>query len=283
VNQWQHPIYISTTTSDPSHNVSCVFTWFTCPTNWLHVPSYARPAGGGDEHMGMIDLNEGDPTHGFIEMDSWLVTNFPPNGGTIATGESGKLQTTDEGIGGAATGAGFALWAGVVRAPEIANSTPQVLHALFIVAPCTSNVTVYPSNYRNSSDTTCPNGQGAPYGAYGRLNMTHAQIDALGIPGADEKALVYALADYGGYLGDTNGNNGFQIQVEADPTYSLSGSGYTFMGTGCPSNGSPCTPLTAFENHWGNPDWAGDRYTIDLTKHVDFANKWVWLNPPTPR
>lgn len=283
VNQWQHPIYISQGSPDYSYNVSCVEPWFVCPTSYLHVPSYAKPAGGGDGHMGMIDLSEGSPTGGYIEIDSWQASTPPAHGGTIHTSESGQLQTTSEGIGGAATGSGFALWAGVIRAPELANNTPQIDHALFIVAPCTSNLTVYPSNWRATSDTTCSGGNGAPYGAYGRLNMTHAQIDALGIPGADLKAIAYAMADYGGYIGDTNGNNGFSVQVEADPTYSQSGSGYTFDGTGCPTNGAPCTPLTAFENHWGNPDWTGDRYSINLSTLLPFSTKWQWLNPPTPR
>lgn len=287
-NQFQHTIYISTA-ADPLVSVSCDAPWSdpctNIGTNTFHVPTYARPANissGSDAHMTEIDTATNN------ELDTWGTNDWNPGNpvtnGVLHAASGGYSPLSGEGLGYGPDGAGFALWAGVIRAPEFANVTPQINHALFIVAPCTNNnAPVYPSIWRASTDTECPGNQGAPYGAYGHLNLTAAQVNALPIVGADEKAIIMALAIHGGYVGDTDGNNGFSIQFEADPTYSYNGASYSFAGTGCPTNGAPCTPLTAFENHWGNPDWQGDRYSIDLSALVNFGTTWVWLNPPTPR
>ena len=265
-NQFQHPVYFGHS-SDPVYSITCTGGYSPCsPGVSFHIPSYAIPAEGGDRHF--TDIDESNSS---LELDCWNTNNLSGTGGTLTATACGTGPLTGPGIVFGQTGAGFAQWAGVIRAQElIAGNIP---HALFIVMPCTNNnAPVYPSNYR-STDTECTGNQGAPYGAFFRLNMTDAQITALGVP-TWKKAIYTALAHYGGFVGDTNGNNAMNVQFEADEMYTRAG----YTNPNCPS-GRPCTPLTAYFHTLGDPGWTGSVYNVNLSE-VNWATYGQWLLPP---
>ena len=267
-NQYQHPIYFGHS-SDPTYSVTCLASYSSCaPGQTFHIPSYAVPAHGGDHHITVID--ESNTTYN--ELDCWQSNNLSGTGGVLTAQACGYGPVTGPGIVFGQTGAGYAQWAGVIRAQElIAGNIP---HALFMVAPCTENLTVYPSNYR-TTETQCSGTSGAPYGGRFRLNMTDTQINALAIP-TWKRAIYFALAHYGGYIGDTNGNSQMSIQTEADEMYTAPG----YTNPSCPTNGAPCTPLTAFAN--ANPSgftWNGSYYSINLND-VNWSTYGQWLLHP---
>lgn len=262
-NQQQHPIYFGRG-SDPADTVSAGCGWSGCVSvgQTFHIPSYAIPAGGSDHHLGVID--ESNTTYN--ELDCWQAS--APSAGVIHATSCSYQPVTTSGIMYGVTGAGYGLWAGIIRDQELIAG--QINHALFLVTPCSSNLTVYPSESR-SSDAFCS--QGVPYGAWLRLNMTDAEILALGDP-AYKVAILMAAAHYGAYMGDNN-NTGVHFQAEADQMYTAAG--YTSAGcSGLPS-GAPCTPLTAYFHSLGDPGWDGTAYRINLS---EVSGRWQWLMPP---
>jgi hypothetical protein len=268
-NQYQHPIYFGRA-GDPEYSVHCLASWSSCDfgSKTFRIPSYAIPAGGTDAHLTSIDTTNN------TELDCWSTSPLSGIGGTLTAQACGYGPVTGSGLVFGQTAAGFAQWAGVVRDAEWVGN--KVSHALFLVAPCTNNnATVYPSVYRSSTDTQCVGNQGAPYGERFRLNMSHSQILALGVP-ASHLPVLFALSDYGAYIGDTNGNWGFSFQTEADSTYTSA----KYSNPLCPTNGAPCTPLTAYENSIGNPDWDGSRYTVDISHDLDWGVYGQWLTAP---
>ena len=266
-NDYGHPIYFARA-SDPAYAVSCTASWQTCSSFSslrFHLPSYAQPAGGSDHHLTSIDVDTQD------ELDCWAVESIKD--GVITAGACDHGSATGDGLGFGQTAAGYAQWAGVIRADELASGV--IPHALFVVAPCTSNASpVYPSNWRET-DTQCPNGGGFPYGERMWLSMPLPQIEALVLPHYD-KAILIAMHDYGAYQGDTNNGGSFSFSVEPDVMYSAAG----YKNPDCPTNGAPCTPLTAYFHDLGDPGWAGNWYNIDLSSAVDWSKYLQFLSPP---
>jgi hypothetical protein len=254
VNQYQHPIYFGYAT-DPVYKIKCLASWADqCPasTALFHIPKYAVPAGGSDAHLTDIDYSTNPPT----ELDCWS-TNTPSGiGGTLSAQSCGAGSIRSNGLGFGQTGAGYAQWAGVIRPQELIAGT--IPHPLFLVTPCASNLSVYPSITR-TSDALCANG--APYGARLRLNMTPQAIQALSVP-AYHKTILMAAALYGAYQGDNN-NTGLNFETEADEMYTAAG---------IPN------PLVAWAKANGVP-FDGTAYRIDLSKDVP-TSAWQWLLPP---
>jgi hypothetical protein len=272
-NQYGHPIYFGTST-DPVYTVTCTASWAqaVCPTHsqTFHIPRYAVPAGGSDAHLSDIDYTTIPAT----EVDTWGTSSLSGTGGTLEAASAGAGPLTGPGLGFGTTAAGYPLWAGIIRAQELISG--NISHALFMVIPCTSTATpVYPSIYR-TTDSKCPSNKGVPYGARFTINLTPAQISLLPIP-TYHKTILTALSLYGAYHGDTNGGGSFSFQVEADEMYTAPG----YTSSDCPTNGAPCTPLTAWENTLSNPDWTGSSYNIDLSGDIDWATEGQWLLPPT--
>ncbi len=227
---WMHPLYFSTD-ADPVYTLEATEPWGPNPLDGIkiHIPSTARPAGGSDGHMAVI-TPEG------MEYDFWRVSSKPEGGGTLTFAWGGRLPINGSGIGGGATAANFGLAAGIIRPQEL--EAGNINHALFIVLKCTSSTTEFgfgesspPSGNANSSfvapatqgGARCPSSEtGAPpMGAWFKLEMSDEQIEALNVP-AWRKAIFRALANYGGFVGDTGGP-GFALQYE-------SGSSYTSLG-----------------------------------------------------
>jgi hypothetical protein len=94
------------------------------------------------------------------------------------------------------------------------------------------------------------------------LAMSEAQIEALALP-AWKKAILRALANYGGYVGDTGGP-GFGVQFE-------SGSSYTSLGLPDP------WVTFAQRNHLPS---SGGRYALNLSEGVEWQRYLRVLAPP---
>lgn len=289
-NSYGHPAYYGQST-DPQISVTCIQSYAICgqfsSMKW-HIPTYARPAGGyanengsdfADHHMAVIDQTNNS------ELDCWRVDSMS---GGVLTANSCTYENvvTGDGLNGFETHSGFRLTAGVIRSQEyvsaIQNGT-NLGHALFIVMPCTSNATpVFPAIYQGNTDTQCSGNAGPPYGQWFRLNRTHAQIDAATTSATYKRPIYYTLADYGGYIADTNGNGSVGTQVESDYMYTTAG--YTNPGcpTTSPASGIPCTPLTAyFHSVLGDAGWNSGQgaYGITLTE-IDLKTNGQWLDYP---
>lgn len=235
----------------------------------IRIPSDAQPAGGGDGHLTVVEPDG-------YEYDFWQVTSKPAGGGTMTFQLGGRTRIDGDGLGSNAVAARYGNLAGIIRAQEI--SAGRIDHALFIVLKCTSSSTsfgygtktdgssksafVYPAlaggSRCGSTDNDAP-----PMGAHFQLAMSDAQIDAFAVPGW-KKAILRALARYGGYVGDTGGP-GFGLQFESGATYTSFGQ---------------TDPLVTFAKAAGLPTWNG-LYVFNLAPGVDWAKYLRVLPPPS--
>ncbi len=207
-----HPSYYSRPT-DPWFTIHCTEPWGTCPIEGMSVqiPDAARPAGGSDAHLAVIDQADG------WEYDFWEVTSKPRGGGTIDIGWGGRTRTGGDGLGSNATAAHFGLQAGIVRAQELESG--QINHALFMTVKCTTGGYVYPAQ---GGGAACSDPTSAPAGGMRvQLAYTDAEIDALDVP-VWKKTILRALAHYGAFIGDTGGP-GIGFEFESGSTYTSFG------------------------------------------------------------
>jgi hypothetical protein len=211
---YSHPLYYPRA-DDPVFTLQCYETsWGTCPIEGhrIRIPDAARPAGGGDAHMAVIDEASG------WEYDLYKVRSKPAGGGTLEFRWGGRTRLDGDGLGTNATAAHFGLSAGIIRAEEMAAG--KIDHALFMVVKCTSGK-VYPALGGGSQ---CADGSNAPAGGMRfQLAYTEAEIEALKVPGW-KKTILHALRTYGAYIGDTGGG-GFNFQFESGSTYTSFGEG----------------------------------------------------------
>jgi hypothetical protein len=212
--QWDysHPIYYSRPT-DPVFTVDCLENWGVCDVEGqqIRIPDKARPAGGSDGHLTVIDQASG------WEYDLWQVKSKPAGGGKITASWGGRTRIDGDGLGSNATAAHFGAAGGVIRAQELAAG--RIDHALFMVIKCGSGGKVYPAGgvgARCADTTNAP-----PMGTRFQLTLTPAQIDALSVP-AWKKTILRAMAEYGMYFGDTGGS-GVGLQFESGATYTSFG------------------------------------------------------------
>jgi hypothetical protein len=265
-----HPVYFAQPT-DPVYVLHPTERWGRNQLTGMRirVPAGARPAGGGDGHMTIV-MPEG------WEYDLWRAKTPPPGGGTLSFAWGGRLRIDGSGLGSRATAAHFGSLAGVIRPEELAAG--QINHALFITLRCTgsggsfgygerqsaghwTSGYVYPAQAGGSS---CDSGRAAlpPLGARFQLAMSSAQIAALGLP-AWKRAILTALARYGGYVGDTGGP-GFAFLVQSSSTYT--------------SFGAP-DRLVQVARSAGLPS-RGGRYRFDISDGVDWQRYLRILVPP---
>jgi hypothetical protein len=210
-----HPYYFSRP-SDPKFTVTCAEDWGKCPIegHTIHIPDSAKPANGPDGHMAVIDQANG------WEYDFFQVRRKPNGGGRLVTSWGGRTRigTPDAtGLGGMGTASSYGLLAGVIRAPEAASL--EIDHALFMFVKCTSGKVVYPAKGTGQlcSQIGGSNQHAPAMGTHFQLDMTDAEIDALGAPPL-QTAVLRAMAHYGLYVGDTGGDP-WNILFESDATY----------------------------------------------------------------
>jgi hypothetical protein len=240
VYDYNHPRFIASAT-DPVVTLKCT-TYCGAPDNGgmpatAHVPAVARPAGGSDSHM---DVVQPDGT----EITMWGVTKPTANwqsGQTLSASNIANCGSVVSGTGWLATGpgptaAGYCTNAGMVTAAELIAG--QINHAIFITGQCAVGAQ-YPAE-TGASTQQCTSGVGPPLGGREWYDVPCSTTQASSGLEPWEKAILCALNVYGAYLGDNVGGGqyftGTGASVESEePWYDFDGPGYT----------SPFAPLAA--------------------------------------
>lgn len=259
---YSHPLYFARE-DDPWFTLD--FAYHNAP-GWgphslqgtrLQIPDLARPAGGSDHHLVVVQPPERDGSgnyvrdsagnHVYWEYDLWDVTSKPAGGGTLRCGWGGRHDFQGDGFGPGANGtaARFGLVAGTIRANELVAGL--IDHALFAVVRVGAGPNdldfgygtrrgdsengsfVWPATHGDAFDE---NDDGIPdfadvppMGARLWLDMSELAIEGLRLP-AWKTTILKALARYGAYFGDTGGPGlGFQFD---------GGQAYTSFGVADP-------------------------------------------------
>ena len=272
-SDYDHPIYYSKP-SDPLYTVRCRKWVSGCTVEGaqVRIPAQARPAGGSDAHMSVIDQDAG------WEYGFWQTEARSPSGGTLWIGHGGRTRigTPDAtGLGSstnpnAVTAAHFGLAAGVIRPEELAAG--RINHALFMTVKCTNGTFVWPAGGPGVGRTCASLGlsnENAPaLGQHFYLAMTAAEIDALPVP-AWKKTVLRAMSEYGMFVGDTGSSFlGYGIVVQ-------SGSSYTSFGQS--------DPWVSLAKQFGIPQSSGGKYYFDLRDTIDWGSKLRVADPCVSR
>jgi len=215
VNDWAHPTYYSLPT-DPLYTLDCTESWGTCAIEGMRVrvPPQAQPAGAGDAHLTIVDTATG------WEYDLWGASPLPAPGGTIRAKWGGRTRIDGDGLGSDATAARYGNLAGMIRAPELAAG--RIDHALFMTYPCGApTAPVYPASKGGAMCDATTGVNAFPMGTRFQLDMTDAEIDALGFA-RWKTAILKAMANYGMYFGDTGGKS-WAVMAESSSTYTAFG------------------------------------------------------------
>jgi len=257
-SDWQHPAYYPSP-RDPEYEVHCIKDWGTCEVEGMRVriPASARPAGGGDGHLAVVDQETG------WEYDFWQVKRKPRNGGRLVVSWGGRTRVDGDGLGSDATAAHFGLLAGSIRAEEMRRGS--IDHALFMLVRCDSGRVVYPAQGKG---LPCDDGRTAPsQGTRFQLDLSPARIAALRVP-AWKRTILTAMAEYGLYVGDTTGGTPWNVAFESGSTHT--------------SFGRP-DPMVGFARRAGIPRLSDGRYYFDLASGVDWRRHLRVIDPCVAR
>jgi hypothetical protein len=219
-NDYYHPFFFSSVL-DPSYVIHCIRTGeVACPIDgeWVRIPVGASPAGGTDHHLIILDQDDN------LEWDFFDVRAI--SGGVLTTGTAGKEPISGDGNSSrpasCSDAACVGLTAGMIREEELASGV--IHHALFIVVHCTNAATVFPGNPTNGG-TSCADSN-VPTGQWFRLNADDNEIESL--PVAEwQKTILYAMRDYGMFVGDEGSNGAFEFEVESPATWSATANPWT--------------------------------------------------------
>lgn len=250
-----HPVYAAERT-DPVYTVHCLRWTSSCEVEGmkLRIPSAARPAGGPDAHMAVIEPDR-------WEYDFWQVKDKPAGGGTLVVSHGGRTKIDGDGLGSDATAAEFGLAAGLIRGDQL--QTGKIDHALFVEVRCTSGQSVYPAAPGTTGSICSDRTNAPPLGAHVWLAMSDVEIALLPVP-AWKKTILRALHHYGGYVGDTTGGNAsWGLQT-------ISGSSYTSFGEQ--------DPMVQVAQGLHLKRWSGEFY-LDLDGGVDWARYLRVVDP----
>lgn len=213
-----HPIYWSRA-DDPVFRIRCTTPYDTCRRNRVEgrsvrIPDLARPAGGSDSPLSVIDQAAN------LETDFYSVTRKDRGGGVIEA----RVAYQGPVVGPRATGLGFCVTAacfsdhaGIVRAAEL--EAGRIDHALTVSVPCTRG-TVRPARGRAYQ---CPDRRSAiALGQRLWLDMDERQIAARRFP-RWKQAILRAWHRYGAFVADTHGNSFVVLTEESDLSYTSFG------------------------------------------------------------
>jgi hypothetical protein len=267
VYDYGHARFIAAGT-DPIVSIKCTL-YCGAPDNGgipatIRVPAVARPAGGADSHM---DVVQPDGT----EISMWGVTKPSSNWvagltltalniancGSIVTG-TGWLVS-----GPGPTAAGYCINAGIITAAELIAG--QINHAIIITGQCAVG-SQYPSE-NGASTQQCTSGIGPPLGGREWYDVSCATTQASAALRPWEKAILCALNEFGGYMGDNGGGGQYFTGTGAgledeEPWYDFDGPNYT----------SPFAPLAA-------QGWT----TIKVQSYgSQTGTRWVGASPWNP-
>jgi hypothetical protein len=226
---YSHPVYYASAT-DPVVSVDCKSASYGCAPATLpsfHIPAKARPAGGNDHHLGVVQPN-GD------EIDLWNAHDPGrdwQNGDTISAAIGVQTSIVSNGVPPMKSAtSGAALAAGLIRFDEITSGT--IPHALFVVMPCTNG-----HRFPGTTDAkSCPDGQGVPVGAHIYLALSDAQINALPtstVPAA-LRPVAHALHQFGAFVEDTGGGGSSTESAHGPTTMYESVTQYVAVGGNYP-------------------------------------------------
>lgn len=231
----------------------------------IDAPQDLQAADGVDMHLTVIQ-----PDGSGIDFWQAVVDNV---GHTITYQIARTFDVTGDGTGGGGTAAGFPSIAGQVTPEELEAGVIE--HALFVTSVVGANDTdtsfgygtvpgvgdgshVYPANSGDSEQSALPDDGGhtwPPMGAWIRVNLSEAAIDALAIA-AWRKTILKALAKYGGFFGDTGGA-GFGVwQFQSPVMYTSMGlsNPYVAYATAHPADVSTASGAYIFDPNIGI-DW----------------------------
>lgn len=161
-----------------------------------HAPEYAKPAGGEDGHMAVMDETDG------TEYDFWQLTaDVGADGTTLKASWGAAMPSDGDGVTAkvGATASGFGVAAGLIRGEDLIAGS--IDHALFIIADYVEGF-ASPATH-TGREPEAPEGWPA-MGQRLHLKLTDAEIEALGVPEWQE-IILKALSKYGAYIGDTGG------------------------------------------------------------------------------
>lgn len=248
-SDWSHPLYW-TAPSDPEVRVHCTEPWGRCELEGLkvRVPAHARPSDSSDAHLAVLDRATG------FESDFWHVQHR--DDGQLVVGWGGRTRLDGDGLGSDATAAHFGLAAGVIRAQELV--TGHIDHALFLVVGCVGPTVVWPAQGRGRACTS--SGPAPSTGQHLWLDLSPEQIDALLLP-PWKRAILLALATYGGFVGDTGGRQSLGVVMESEVTWASRGR---------------VDPRMVFADRLARQPGSGvhmeldGSYRFDLASHVDW-------------
>lgn len=217
-NDYGRPIFYATN-ADPLINVVCnKYCPTTIPLSQMRIPAKARPSGGTDAMMAVIQPNG-------QEDDFWAAYGSPGSdpkwtaphdeqtrdwrtGDTLTAGAAADCGNFITGTGfiakppGADAG-GSCLAGGIIQANELAAG--HIDHALFVLLECAIG-DQYPAT-KGAITQQCTSGIGAPLGGRLWLDIPAAQIEKMPGLAPWEKAILVAFNEYGGYFID-NGSGG---------------------------------------------------------------------------
>ena len=219
----------------------------------IHVPVGARPAGGSDHHMTIVQPDG-------WEYDLWraqAVTN-----GVLSFNAGRKIRIDGDGLNSAATASRFGNLAGRIRAQEM--EVGQINHAFFMASSETARTAVYPAD--KSDGNNDPAAGYPPMGARFQLQITDAELSRFP---PWKQTVLRAFRDYGGYLGDT---------TESPWTYAAleSGSGYTSFGL---EDRMVTFARQAMQEGQGGISYSGGVYYFDVASGVDWASRLRVIDP----
>lgn len=250
-DDYDHPVYFSSK-NDPVYEVQCVAFGGGCEIRGdrVHIPKRAKPAGGSDGHLGVIDQSSG------WQYDFWQVRDRSPEGGPLVISFGGRTRIGSpgsDGLGSPATAAHFATSAGAIRAEELRAG--EIDHALFMTVPCTNGRSVWPAG--DGVGSVCSKNLLAPaMGQHLFLDMSNQEIEGMDVPGW-QKTIFLAMANYGLFVGDTGGD-GWGLK----------------LWTGSLRPGGP-DPWVQLAQRLNVPSYVADdgttRYSFDMRQSLDWS------------
>jgi hypothetical protein len=219
----------------------------------IHVPAGARPAAGSDGHMTIV------------QSDGWeydLYAAQPIDAGVLRYDSGRKIPVDGDGLNSAATSARFGNLGGVIRAQEL--QAGRINHALFMTASTIATNSVYPAAKSDGNDD--PALGYPPMGTRFQLVISDAELAAFP---AWKRAVLRALRDYGGYLGDSTSSPWTVGALE-------SGTSYTSFGL---EDHMVSFARWAYESGQDGISLSGGDYRFDVASGVDWANRLRVIQP----
>ena len=202
-----HPVYFASP-RDPRVRIACS-RWCDAEDNGglpatIRIPAHALPAGGEDAHMAVVQPDGTEIDFGAVRRPDGL---WGRDGNrAVRAGAAQNCGSIVHGSGftrhGAVTVAGACLAGGLLHAEELARG--RIEHALFLIVNCAAPAShnAYPVVNGAATDVCRDSGAPAPP-LGGRLWLDYPDDRIAAMPLARwEKAILFALHDYGGFIGD---------------------------------------------------------------------------------